>query len=93
MMFGYGAGCWDGGWGIGMLVMMIIWILFVAFVAYGFIHWIRNMAPPWRDGKGRPDEWAKPSRKKALDILEEAYARGEIGRDEFLLKRDDLMEK
>lgn len=32
-------------------------------------------------------------RKTALDLLEEAYARGEISREEFLQKRDDLQRK
>lgn len=35
----------------------------------------------------------KPYQKTPLDILKETYARGEIGRDEYLQKRDDLLEK
>lgn len=31
--------------------------------------------------------------KSAFDILDEAYARGEISREEYLLKRDDLQKK
>lgn len=36
---------------------------------------------------------AKPEIATPLDILKSCYARGEISRDEFLQKRDDLLEK
>jgi len=35
----------------------------------------------------------KPEISTPLDILKSSYARGEISRDEFLQKRDDLLEK
>ena len=31
--------------------------------------------------------------KSPLDMLDEAYARGEIGREEYLRKREDLMRR
>ncbi len=31
--------------------------------------------------------------ERAIDILEKAYARGEISREEFIQKRDDLLGK
>jgi putative membrane protein len=35
-----------------------------------------------------------PAKQTPLDVvLKEAYARGEISREEFLQKRDDLLEK
>jgi putative membrane protein len=32
-------------------------------------------------------------RTAALDILEQRYARGEIGRDEYLQKKNDLLDR
>lgn len=34
-----------------------------------------------------------PQSERAIDIMEKAYARGEISRDEFLAKRNDLSGK
>ncbi|MBS0330117.1 MAG: SHOCT domain-containing protein, partial [Proteobacteria bacterium] len=34
-----------------------------------------------------------PEQKTPLDILKESYARGDLSRDEYLQKRDDLLEK
>ena len=41
----------------------------------------------------RTDKEDKPEISTPLDILKSSYARGEISRDEFLQKRDDLLEK
>jgi putative membrane protein len=64
-----------GAWGLGMLVMMVVfWGLVIA----GIVLAIR-----WLAGQGaRPD--------RALDILRERYARGEINKDEFDAKQRDL---
>lgn len=40
----------------------------------------------WSSGPGP----APDSRKQALDILEQRYAKGEIQRDEYLQKKQDL---
>lgn len=42
------------------------------------------------DNAGKED---KPKIPTPLDVLKSAYARGEISREEFLQKRDDLLEK
>jgi uncharacterized membrane protein len=42
-------------------------------------------------GKGESEAGSEP--KAPLDILKEAYARGEIGRNEPLRKRQDLLHK
>ena len=40
----------------------------------------------------RPVSTATPE-KTALDLLDEAYARGDITREEYLRKRDDLLRR
>jgi putative membrane protein len=68
---------WWWGWGTGMMAMMFLfWVLFIV----GLIVSIR-----WLLGKGRerpPDS--------ALEILRQRYARGEINKDEFEIRRKDL---
>lgn len=87
-------GPYNHGWmfdgGIGMLFgglwMILIWgipfLLIVALLKYLFVK-PRNNA----DLEGTPEKIMP------LDILKEAYARGEISREEYLQKRDDLLEK
>jgi putative membrane protein len=66
-----------GAWGLGMLVMMLVfWGLVIAGIVLA-IRWLAN-----------PDRG--PSADRALDILRERYARGEINKDEFEAKRRDL---
>jgi putative membrane protein len=76
---GYGM-MWSGGWGLGvvhMLLSVIVLVLFVALVASLFTHGV-----PGRDPRAR---------SAGLAILEERYARGEIDRDEYLQKKRDLL--
>lgn len=40
-----------------------------------------------------PNKKEQPEIATPLDIIKNSYARGEISRDEFLQKRDDLLEK
>jgi putative membrane protein len=66
-----------GAWGLGMMVMMLVfWGLVIAGVV---------LAVRWLTGHG---ERSRPDR--ALDILRERYARGEIDKDEFEAKQRDL---
>ena len=75
-----------GGMLFGVLWMILIWgiplLLLFALLKY-------LIANP-RGDAGRKD---MPEKKTPLDILKEAYARGEISREEYLQKRDDLLEK
>jgi putative membrane protein len=66
-----------GVWGLGMMLMML---LFWAILITGAVLGIR-----WLIAQGRV-----PVRDTALDILRERYARGEINRDEFEARKRDL---
>lgn len=73
---------WEYGMGWGWLGMGLFWLapvlLILAAVKYLF---------GW--GSGREGEKSG----KALQVLEERYARGEIGREEYLQKRSDLKQE
>lgn len=66
-----------GTWGLGMMVMMLV---FWGLVITGIVLAIR-----WLAGQGE-----KSRSDRALDILRERYARGEINKDEFEAKQRDL---
>lgn len=79
-------GWWDthpmgwmwGAWGIGMMLMMVV---FWGLLAVGLIAALR-----WLRTGSRSD--ARSDR--ALEILRERYARGEINREEFEARKRDL---
>ena len=65
-----------------ILVIVILSLIFRRrYYYYGHPYW-------WHSGSNPPS--APGSRKEALDILEGRYARGEIQRDEYLQKKQDL---
>jgi putative membrane protein len=77
---------WNGlGWGnmpIMMLVMVLFWgglIVFVALGAWALLH--------SRTGSGG----LRGSSSRALEILQERYARGEITREQYDQMKRDLM--
>jgi putative membrane protein len=63
----------------GWIAMLLFWLLPFAllFVAIRFLF----------------SKYKTPAGRTALDLLEEHYAGGKIGREEFLQKRDDLQGK
>lgn len=70
-------GMW-GVWGIGMMLMMLV---FWGVIIVGFVLGIR-----WLMTQGR-----EPRRTDAaLDILRQRYARGDISKEEFEGKKEDL---
>ena len=77
--FGWGWGMhpmW-GVWGVGIGLMMLV---FWGVVIVGLVLAIR-----WLVSQGRP-----PQSDRALDILRQRYASGEIGKEEFEAKNRDL---
>jgi putative membrane protein len=79
----YGWHDWE--WSLGGSLVMGLGMLFMWAVPIGLIAalviYLNN-----QNKSTKPPE-------KAIDILENAYARGEISRDEFIQKRDDLLGK
>lgn len=73
-MFGYDHGVGMFG---GSLVMALFWLVPVALAIWLIGSWINQ---------SRSDT----SGKTAIDMLNERYARGEIGRDEFEQKKRDI---
>ncbi|HCX32533.1 MAG TPA: electron transporter RnfE [Rhodocyclaceae bacterium] len=68
------------GWGfLGMVPMLLWWALLILGIAV-LVKWLMGSSP----GRSPPNE------NRALEILRERYARGEIGKDEFEQKKRDL---
>ncbi|HEY4112507.1 MAG TPA: SHOCT domain-containing protein [Rhizomicrobium sp.] len=62
-------------------LLTLLFIVFIVWLIFGRRHYYYYGHPGW--GTAR-------SRSEALDILEGRYARGEIQRDEYLQKKQDL---
>ncbi len=80
---------WGGfGWGwmmvVGMLFMVLFWGAIIALVVWGIRALNRGGARP--EGPNEP----LPPRGRALDILQERYARGEITKEQYDAMRKDL---
>ncbi len=66
-----------GAWGMGMMVVMLVfWGLVIAGLVVA-IRWLVNAG-------------GSPRHDRALEILRERYARGEINKDEFEARQRDL---
>ncbi len=74
-MMGWGGGGWGMFGGIGMLVW---WGLVIALIVFA----VRYFAASGRGTSAGPD--------RALDILRERYARGEINKEEFEARKREL---
>lgn len=81
MMWGdMGSMGWGGGWGLfGMLHMVLWWVLIVLGIVV-LLKWLF----------GSPTRAAPETGNRALEVLRERYARGEIESEEFEKKKRDL---
>jgi putative membrane protein len=68
---------WGWGWGIGMMAMMLLFWGVMIFAGVAGIRWFIIQ------GK-------LPRADRALEILRERFARGEIDKDEFETKKREL---
>lgn len=81
MMGGYGmTGGFGGGFGFGWIFMILWWVLIIA----GIVVLMKWLATSFGMGGRSSGE------SKALDILKERYARGEIDEQEFQKRKRDL---
>ena len=67
-------------WGAGGIVMMLMMLVFWGLVIAGVVLGVR-----WLLGQSR-----EPRGDRALDILRERFARGDVGKEEFEAKKRDL---
>jgi putative membrane protein len=75
-------GNWGMGW-FGMIFMIVFWILVIVGLVF-LIKWLIQTT-----GSGKID---KHTGSRAIEILKERYARGEIDQAEFESKKKDLAE-
>ena len=78
---------WNGwGWG-GMLLMMLFWVL----VLGGLIALILLAVSAWGRSRTSQSGETRASSDRAIEILKERYARGEITKEQYEQMRRDLM--
>ncbi|MBN1320638.1 MAG: SHOCT domain-containing protein [Thermoleophilia bacterium] len=87
-----------GAWGITATILgIILWAIVVTTLVLVIIELVRRqrrvgLAPDASDHQSWPAmAGVVPGAPEALRVLDERYARGEIGRDEYFARRADLM--
>jgi uncharacterized membrane protein len=82
---------WGSGWSAaGGSIMMIGMIALVALVVVGVVLLLRPVFGRAEVSAGRYGDDSAVSRTNGRDVLDSRYARGEITRDEYLARRQDL---
>ena len=84
-MMDYGMG-WGMGWGWHSLGAMVFWLVPLLVVIVLVAVAIKYLFA----GGARSNTVSRDDGSRALEVLQERYARGEINREEYLQKRDDL---
>ncbi len=77
---------WPMPW-FGMIfgpIMMIVFLVIAVLIGVALIRAF-GMGPPWWDHRG--DHSSRESSRRALEILEERFAKGEIDKEEFEEKK------
>ena len=88
-MFGpYHEWMFDGWFG-----MLLGGLWMILFLSIPFLLIVALLKYLFTNPRGKDGSEVRPEQKTPLDILKETYARGEISRDEYLQKREDLLEK
>jgi putative membrane protein len=84
---------WGDGWGgAGSAVMVVVMLAVVALIVVGIILLVRGTTRHDHVQPGPPHgPMPGPSSSSALQVLEERYARGDIQREEFLQRKQDLL--
>jgi putative membrane protein len=86
-------GIFENGWSTaGGAIMAVVMLAVLALIVVGIILLVRGLALHDHVQPGPPQGPApSPGNKSALQVLEERYARGEIQREEFLQRKQDLL--
>jgi putative membrane protein len=87
---------WGNGWGdAGGAIMGVVMLAVLALIVVGIILLVRGLTThDHSHGHLGPAQGPPPQGlggKSALQVLEERYARGEIQREEFLQRKQDLL--
>lgn len=72
------------GYGFGWVFAILFWALLIVGIV-ALVKWLFTST-----GSGRANSAHASSQRNALAILEERYARGEIDREDFLARKQDL---
>lgn len=73
-------GGWGWGWGLFGVAHMLLWWVLIILGIVVLAKWLFGGSPRRDDRLGN----------RALEILAERYAKGEIGKEEYEQKRKDL---
>ena len=75
---------WGMGW-LGMIFNIVFWVLILVGLVF-LIRWLIQ------SGRDRADQSGGGRGSRALDIVKERYARGEIDKQQFESMKKDLMD-